>query len=390
MLLLDLSHTCHTKSRTGIQRVCRSLHRELAADGGVEPLTWDPFERAWRGLAPWEAGNLKEGGAAARKRGAAWTLRARAKGRLRRWLHLSRPELPRDASLIVPELFSPGVAQALPKLFASIRGPRVALFHDAIALKFPELSAPATVARFPAYLRELARFDGVAAVSEDSRQCLQEYWDWLGLRSRPALVSLPLGIDLPEENLAPLDAEPKGPTVLCVSSLEGRKNHLALLEACETLWSEGVDFSLRLIGLAHAATGAAALEKIRALQAAGRPLRYDGPVSDAVLAEAYRECSFTIYPSLMEGFGLPVLESLAHGKPCICSAKGALGESAVGGGCVALPQVDAGSLAAALRRLLSPAGEIAFLQAAARNRRFRTWADYASDLRSWMHTLPLG
>jgi len=83
--------------------------------------------------------------------------------------------------LLVPEVFSPAVAAALPALVAATHGPRVALFHDAIALRFPELTPPKTVARFPAYLRELLMFDGIAAVSEDSRQSLLEYWRWLGL-----------------------------------------------------------------------------------------------------------------------------------------------------------------------------------------------------------------
>jgi glycosyltransferase involved in cell wall biosynthesis len=109
-----------------------------------------------------------------------------------------------------------------------------------------------------------------------------------------------------------------------------------LLDACEQLWTRGVRFELRLIGMAQAETGRTALARVRALQQAGWPLRYDGPVDDATVTAAYRECQFTVYPSLLEGFGLPVLESLALGKPCICSARGPVGESARGGGCVAL------------------------------------------------------
>jgi glycosyltransferase involved in cell wall biosynthesis len=112
-------------------------------------------------------------------------------------------------------------------------------------------------------------------------------------------------------------------------------------------------------------------------------------VSDAALAAACAACTFTVYPSLAEGFGLPVLESLAHGKPCVCSEQGALGESARGGGCLALPSVAAPALAAAIERLLSSPAELAALGAAARARHFRTWADYAADLIAWMPEVPV-
>jgi glycosyltransferase involved in cell wall biosynthesis len=173
-----------------------------------------------------------------------------------------------------------------------------------------------------------------------------------------------------------------------VGSIEGRKNHLALLDACEDLWARGAKFSLHLIGLSQPQTAAAALARIRALQAAGRPLRYDGPVSETALDAAYAACTFTVYPSLIEGFGLPVLESVAHGRPCICSARRALGEAARDGGCVALERVDASSLAAAIVRLLESPAEIETLASAARARRFRSWSDYVSDLQAWSQELP--
>ena len=160
-----------------------------------------------------------------------------------------------------------------------------------------------------------------------------------------------------------------------------------MLDACERLWAGGDKFSLHLIGLANAQTGATALARIRALQSAGRPLRYDGPVSDAEVAAAYAASTFTVYPSLIEGFGLPVIESLAHGKPCICSARGALGESA-GGGCVALETVDASSLSGAIARLVRAPGKIAVLSEQARARRFKAWLDYAGELITWMSALP--
>lgn len=384
-LLLDLSHTCHTRARTGIQRVTRSLHAALG--GRALAITHDPHLHAWRELEPWERATLAAAAAAAR-RGAHWPVGAKLRGLVRRRLGPRAAPLPANRGLVVPEVFSPPVARALPELFAQVAGPRIALFHDAIALQFPELTPRKTVARFPPYLVELLAFDGIAAVSEDSRAALVDYWRWLGAPSPPPVQAIPLGIGFapPPASAA---SHPAPPVILSLGSLEGRKNHLALLEACEQLWARGCAFTLHLIGLAHPETGAAALARIRSLQAAGRPLRYDGPVTDDAVEAAYAACTFTVYPSLIEGFGLPVLESLAHGKPCICSARGALGESAGGGGCIALAAVATADLAGAIERLLGSPAELTALAAAARARPFRTWLDYAEDLTNWMQGLPV-
>ena len=390
--LIDLSHTSHTYARTGIQRVARSLWRELG--DSARSITYDPHQRRWRALDFWERENLAADSFSL-KRGTTWPLSARLRGYSRRLFSsvassLHDSSLAPHSGLLVPELFTPAVAATLPALFAATSGPRAAVFHDAIALKFPELTPTKTVARFPGYLRELLAFDGIAANSADSRATLVAYWDWLGVpaAARPVVVTIPLGIDLPS-SVAASQKTPASPlpVVLCVGSLEGRKNHLALLEACETLWSAGTRFELHLIGLAHPQTGRTALARIHALQAAGRPLRYVGPVNDATLAAAYANCALTVYPSLIEGFGLPVLESLVRGKPCICSAHGALGEAARDGGCIALEHVDAPALAAAVSRLLTTPTELAALAGAAQARTFRTWRDYARDVATWLPTL---
>ncbi|OIR09374.1 D-inositol-3-phosphate glycosyltransferase [mine drainage metagenome] len=397
MILFDLTHTSHTRARTGIQRVARTLLREVAKLGPVEPVTWDPHGTEWRPLELWERANLeaREPGS---KRGAKWPARAKWRGRWRGWRRGGGLSVAGalcgaasggndgGAGLLVPEFFGAATARAYPALFRAVPGPKVALFHDAIALQHPEISPPRTVARTPAYLVELARFDGVAAVSEDSRQTLLDYWAWTGIGGTPPVVAVPNGIRPP--GAASGAPRPQGPPrILCVGTLEGRKNHLALLEACESLWSRGADFSLRLVGAVQAETGAAARDRALALAAAGRPLRLDISLSDEEVDQAYRDCDFTVYPSIAEGFGLPVLESVAHGRPCICSARGALGEAARGGGCLALAETAPAALAGAIARLVDSPAEVARLSAEAAARPVRTFADQARDLTAFLASL---
>ncbi|MGH7997474.1 MAG: glycosyltransferase [Opitutaceae bacterium] len=392
--LLDLSHTSHTEARTGVQRVARELRRAL--DGEAVPVVFDPYERAWRRLDGEERRRLASRGASAR-RGARWSWRQACRGRVKRLLRgqgstqsaVGSEPIAGAGGLIVPEIFSPRVAAALLGLRSRLAGPTVALFHDAIPLQRPEMSPASIVARFPAYLRELERFDGIAAISEESREALLAYWDWLGVRG-PPVTAIPLGIPT-APSPPPPPAEPgRSPGLLCVSTLEGRKNHLALLDACESLWRRGVRFHVRLVGLARPETAAPALRRIDELRRAGRPLRYDGPVDDRRLESAYAEADFTVYPSIQEGFGLPVAESLARGRPCVCSGSGALGEIAREGGCLMLAALDAGAIAAACERLILDGDERARLAAEARGRRFRTPSEHARELLAWTKALPIG
>ena len=393
MLLLDVSHTSHTRAQTGVQRVVRSMVAALSVKEPIEPVCFDPHQEAWRKLHAWENEILTDtAGAGSAHRSAQWPLGVRLGGYARR-LFNAKATCPPGAALIAPEIFSAKIARAYPTLFASVRGPRVAIFHDAVALKLPEFTPAKTVARFPAYLHELLAFDGVAAVSEDSRQSLVDYWNWLGVSSPPPVVAITNAVEIPAIQPAPAKTTPTAnspglPVILSVGSIEGRKNHLALLTACEQLWQQGLRFELRLIGLAHPQTGRAALAKIQTLQAAAYPVRYDGPVDDATLAAAYAASTFTVYPSLMEGFGLPVQESLAHGKPCICSAHGAIGESARDGGCLALKQVDAVHLATAMAEWLNQPAALETARLVALSRTFKSWSTQADELAAWLRVVP--
>ena len=370
--------------------MCRALGAALGPRAAA--VCFDPYERAWRPLGPGEEQNLAST-APAKARGARWSLAASLRGRLRRLRKsgdplsvLESPSHEGPQGVVVPEIFSPAVARALPRLFAASAGPRIALFHDALALQFPEYTPRSTVARFPGYLQELLQFDGIAAVSESSRDALLGYWKWLGAAGTPPVVAIPLGLDpAPVPKVSRLDAPP---TVLCIGSLEGRKNHLALLSACEALWERGRVFELHLLGLAHPETGAAAVRQITALRVKGRPVCYPGPATELELETAYENAAFTVYPSLAEGFGLPVAESLARGRPCLCRFAGALGEIARGGGCVDLGAAGPAEIAAAIDGVLTSPARLSSLQEEARGRTFKTWPAYASELVAWMGTLP--
>jgi len=390
MFFFDATHTSHTHAQTGIQRVCRSLFANLARNRPVAGICYDPYLSSWRTLNETEIATLQPGQKSNGSRSAKWPLRQRTASYAQRLLG-RKGSLPKSSGFIAPELFSTKVSSHLSEVFSVTEGPRIAIFYDAIPLKFPELTPAGTVARLPGYLRELLQFDGIAAISKDSATSLKDYWAWLGVRQHPPVHAIPLGVDQIDANsVGPSVATPAAgvPRVLSVGTIEGRKNHLALLDAAEILWSEGLVFELELLGLARHDTASKALKKIDALKRSDRSLIYRGSVPDRELEIAYRQCAFTVYPSLIEGFGLPVIESLQYGRPCVCSGHGALAESALGGGCITLESVNAASLADAMRRLLKNPVELNDLVTGAQSRRFKSWNEYAQNLTAWMESLP--
>jgi glycosyltransferase involved in cell wall biosynthesis len=116
--------------------------------------------------------------------------------------------------------------------------------------------------------------------------------------------------------------------------------------------------------------------EIKRLQRLGRRVEWWWHVDETTLRQAYEDCAFTVFPSLVEGFGLPIIESLWHCRPCICGGNGALGEVARGGGCLIVDQRDPAALAGAIQSLLKDRDLCGKLCAEAALRTFRTWDDY--------------
>lgn len=395
MNLIDLTHTSHCRVNTGIQRVCRKLHQEFEQDETGITVTFDPYRNAWRELTDGERSNLNlaDTDIPDGKRGTFWPINKRIKGYLGRAFNIQSSDLIGKKStfqgLVVPEIFGPQLPHAYSALSPKIGGPKVAIFYDAVTLSLPEYAPKNAILKFPAYLKSLLWFDGIAAISEASSSELIKYWEKNGYNTHPPVVSIPLGTDI-HQAIKENDNDNKRdnvPIILTVATIEGRKNHLSLLQAAETLWEKGHSFHLRLVGKLQKETGQAALDYLQQLQRSGRAIEWLGPLSESNLRKAYRECRFTIYPSLHEGFGIPILESLSFGKPCICTDRGALPESARGGGCLVVKETQAKDLAKAMGKLLGDNDLYEKLVEEARSRRFKSWHTYCRELQEWMNSI---
>ena len=380
-LFIDVTNSCRSARNTGMQRMTRRLFAELEQRVPVTPICWNRLGDFYHGLDEREFIYLRTPFHGYKRAMALPELRGeKFPGELRRLLlreavDLSKEMRERDV-FVAPDFFGDSRRQKLPAILRKIGMRSVAIFHDA-AMKRLGLHARRSTRKFCEYLQALAAFDRVICISQQSQDDLVSFWREFGIRDVPDtfVESWPLEFDESERRSEPT---PESNVVLCVSTFVPRKNHLALLDAAEQLWSSGLEFELKLVG--SWAGNFPVLRKIRALRAKGRRLVWLKHVNDETLHALYRECAFTVYPSLMEGFGLPIVESLWHGKPCICGGNGALGEVARGGGCMILDQTNAVALAEGIKTLLLDRQLHSRLSAEARTRKFRSWSDYIDKL----------
>jgi glycosyltransferase involved in cell wall biosynthesis len=213
----------------------------------------------------------------------------------------------------------------------------VATFHDLFVLT-DVYSSPDFRARFAEQARQAAaRSDLIIAVSRFTAGQVEELLQVPSSRIRvvPHGVRVPSEIPAQRQNL-----------VLFVGAIQRRKNVAGLVKAFERMPP-----SWRL-ALAGAPDGYGAEEELRSVQASPRRTDIDvlGYVSQEELDSLYRRARIFAFPSLGEGFGMPVLDAMAQGVPVITSRRSALPEVA-GDAAMLVDPEDAEELAAALLEL---------------------------------------
>ena len=214
--------------------------------------------------------------------------------------------------------------------------PLVVTVFDLAILRYPEAFNrwTRTYSRFfvPRAVRAAAR---VITISDFTKR---EVTELLGMpEDRIRVIPLAAG-----EAFGAEGAAAAGDYVLAVGTLEPRKNLARLAEGARRAGLE-----LRVVG-ARGWGG---------VQADGAGVRWLGHVPDAELAELYRGALCVAYPSLYEGFGLPVLEAMACGAPVVTS-RGSATEEVADGAAVLVDAADPASIAAGLEEAIGRRDEL--------------------------------
>lgn len=224
-----------------------------------------------------------------------------------------------------------------PAQIAALRRDGVAilvLLYDLAPARFPHFYRKPAVERFERFLEVVSRSASlILCISQATRADFADY-----ARSRgwpiPETEIVALGHDLAPPSPAPPPLPPRveaGHYVLYVSTIQIRKNHQLLYQIWRRLAEARGDDIPTLVFAGS--PGFLVDDLIQMMRedplTAGRIAIVSG-ADDAELSWLYRNCLFTVYPSLYEGWGLPISESLAHGKACLASTTTSMPEAGQG------------------------------------------------------------
>lgn len=370
-ITLDASHTASSGKNTGIERVVRNLSAhlpEVAIELGL-PTTrtathirghFYPIDaqqrKSFDRLARWESH--------ATEYVPSW-IQAIPVGvsrwlpfpKLRKWIspapsHLGAYKLPHHACQIVAEqsrvlrgdavVPSPNEILIMPDAYWTkrdiwetvakhrIAGTYVAtIVYDLIPLTHPQFVGKKRTIKFRGYLEQVIRHSDVIiaiskTVAEDVKRYIQE-----NMASEPGIctrvesfclgaeIKQPTGGVRPKVEALFAPGDSSNP-YLMVASFDPRKNHEQALDAFELLWRNGSKVKLCFAGRAGASCREL-LDRIHNHPKLNSNLFVFHDMNDAELQVAYQNCSGVLLPSQVEGFGLPIVESLWHGKKTFAS-----------------------------------------------------------------------
>jgi glycosyltransferase involved in cell wall biosynthesis len=265
-----------------------------------------------------------------------------------RWLPTVEPQLECDA-ILYPFWPSPPIRHQ--------DAPPAAVFvHDlAFRIRPQEVPWQQRVYMWAVLGRALRSAAAVLVPSESTRRDLLEHYKDPTLESKVVVVGEGLPPQVPA---GPLPAGLEPGFILAVGTVEPRKNYPRLLAAFRRMRGRHGSIPFIINGRPG----------VPQLVIAGRPgwaygdtlqriaaepgVRYLGHVDEPTLTALYESASVLAFPSLYEGFGLPLLEAMGHGVPAVVGAAGALPELAQGAAIAVQPD-DVDAIAGALERLLS-------------------------------------
>jgi len=203
------------------------------------------------------------------------------------------------------------------------------MVYDLIPADYPQFVFPHTVELFTSALRKVLAFSSaITVISEATKRSLLHWCAEEGIEAPPITVTY-LGDDFhrPDQSTRPAGF-PDGDFVLAVSTVEPRKNYTVLYQAVQQARLDGVELP-RIVIVGRAGWKTDDLQDLlrNDPSLAGRLIWLDR-VQDEELAWLYENTLFTLFPSIIEGWGLPVSESIHFGKFCISSGLSSMPEIA--------------------------------------------------------------
>lgn len=205
------------------------------------------------------------------------------------------------------------------------------LMYDLVPVRCPEWCNRDMILAYTEWHENvLPLTDIIFAISKATAADVQSYLTELDIGTSITVQPIPLGTgfglaDMPVAT-APLVT---GPYVLFVSTIEARKNHALLFRVWRRLLEDLPEDQVPTLVFAGR-EGWLVSDLMQQLENTcwlNGKIRFIQNPTDAELRRLYADCSFTVFPSFFEGWGLPVTESLSMGRPCVASGTTSIPEA---------------------------------------------------------------
>lgn len=380
-LFMDVTNACHDTANSGVMRVTRKIARQMQKKMETVFVIWDesthkyvfPFDKETDLLCEHQGADEEQityrsqDGCARACLDDVWS----QFGARRKVLLLTETMNYKNMQYIISYMHKRKVAVA-------------AVFYDAIPVLRADLCSSQITENHKYYMAELASADVVIPIAAHNGLHLKKYWEEQGIaKTSVKTVELAGEMDDAAKNRKKISRMEKKHRILFVSTLEPRKNHKRFLEAFIHLMNRQPQLktcvSLVLVGNKYAGNDEIP-HFVEDVCRRHKNIKWYGVVDDAKLRRLYRECTFTVYPSEIEGYGMPVMESLWFGKPCLCSKSGSIGELGAPGGCCLTDVFQTEEIENSLYRMLTDEAYYIKLQHEAVDREIVTWDTYTDGI----------
>lgn len=378
-LVIDVSASVRDNANPGIIRVARRISREI--QNFLRPIfvVWDSIKECY--VLP----NKKEYTQLSQYNGPNLDPNRISPDNNRVKLHEFLSLLPKKTVwLLLPEIINKKDSNLIYNYARKYQFLLASIFYDSIPVLRPDLCSDIVKINHRDYMKDLAKCDVVIPISNFSATCLKSFWNENKLKGTVVTPNiLPGEFGGTKRSQVIKKSSNQVVNILCVSTLEPRKNHIKLIQACLLMQTKRLMLNWRLTIVGNRYAGNTAIPKyIESISKKNRRIRWLGVVNDAKLHALYQEADFTVYPSIIEGFGMPIMESIWHGRPCICSKEGVMAELASQGGCLTTDVLNVKQLSDAIFRLSVNKQLSKKLAQEAIRRKIKKWNEYAMDLLS--------
>jgi len=253
----------------------------------------------------------------------------------------------------------------------------VLTIHDLVWRKMPEtMRIRGRVSEAVNFHSAVRRADRIICVSNSTANDLKEFYP--EVESKTKVIKLGASI----KKVKPFKST--RPYALFVGTIEPRKNIERLIFAISSLNQEVLK-SIDFVFAGRNGWGSLKLDGIQKLLPSTVNIRIEENPSIERVHQLYRGCRFVLFPSLYEGYGLPIMEAFQYGKPVVTSASSSMSEISDGASLLVDPY-DTNSIAGAINRLFFDEDLYYSLSRLAKKKsRAQTWENVADQMSAIFH-----